>query len=68
MCSWIGAILYRSSFSAIIHDVDHPGVPNAQVYKKSVAEQNSVELGWEMLMQGEYEALRGCIYQTEEDL
>jgi hypothetical protein len=65
-------------FSAIIHDVDHPGVPNAQlvkentrnaqIYKKSVAEQNSVKLGWEMLMQGEYEALRACIYQTEEDL
>eukprot|EP00980_Cylindrotheca_fusiformis_P017838 scaffold5650_cov121-Cylindrotheca_fusiformis.AAC.6 len=38
-------------FSAIIHDVDHPGVPNAQlvkentrcaqIYKKSVAEQKS---------------------------
>jgi hypothetical protein len=65
-------------FSAIIHDVDHPGVPNAQlvkentpnaqIYKKSVAEQNSVKLGWEMLMQGEYESLRACIYQTEEDL
>eukprot|EP00980_Cylindrotheca_fusiformis_P006947 scaffold1455_cov102-Cylindrotheca_fusiformis.AAC.1 len=43
-------------FSAIIHDMDHPGVPNAQlvkentrsaqIFKKSVAEQNSVELAW----------------------
>eukprot|EP00980_Cylindrotheca_fusiformis_P010482 scaffold2324_cov116-Cylindrotheca_fusiformis.AAC.9 len=66
-------------FSAIIHDVDHPGVPNsqlvkentrsAQIYKnKSVAEQNSVELAWDMLMQDEYEDLRACIYQTKEDL
>eukprot|EP00980_Cylindrotheca_fusiformis_P029275 scaffold22794_cov113-Cylindrotheca_fusiformis.AAC.1 len=66
-------------FSAIIHDVDHPGVPNsqlvkentrsAQIYKnKSVAEQNSVELAWDMLMQVEYEDLRACIYQTKEDL
>eukprot|EP00980_Cylindrotheca_fusiformis_P018546 scaffold6142_cov116-Cylindrotheca_fusiformis.AAC.3 len=65
-------------FSAIIHDVDHPGVPNAQlvkektrnaeIYKKSVAEQNSVELAWEMLMSDEYSALRACIYQTESDL
>eukprot|EP00980_Cylindrotheca_fusiformis_P018550 scaffold6142_cov116-Cylindrotheca_fusiformis.AAC.7 len=65
-------------FSAIIHDVDHPGVPNAQLvkektrnaeyYKKSVAEQNSVELAWDMLMSGEYSALRACIYQTESDL
>eukprot|EP00980_Cylindrotheca_fusiformis_P008036 scaffold1710_cov120-Cylindrotheca_fusiformis.AAC.2 len=66
-------------FSAIIHDIDHPGVPNsqlvkedtrsAQIYKmKSVAEQNSVELAWDMLMQDEYEDLRACIYQTKEDL
>eukprot|EP00980_Cylindrotheca_fusiformis_P012967 scaffold3236_cov66-Cylindrotheca_fusiformis.AAC.33 len=65
-------------FSAVIHDVDHPGVPNAQlvreksrnaqIYKKSIAEQNSVELAWEMLMQSEYKELRACIYQSEEDL
>eukprot|EP00980_Cylindrotheca_fusiformis_P004909 scaffold1043_cov117-Cylindrotheca_fusiformis.AAC.4 len=65
-------------YSAIIHDVDHPGVPNAQlvkektrnaqIYKKSVAEQNSVELAWDMLMADEYSALRACIYQTESDL
>eukprot|EP00980_Cylindrotheca_fusiformis_P000042 scaffold14_cov130-Cylindrotheca_fusiformis.AAC.12 len=66
-------------FSAIIHDVDHPGVPNSQLVKentrsaqtyknKSVAEQNSVELAWDMLMQDEYEDLRACIYQTKEDL
>jgi len=65
-------------FSAIIHDVDHPGVPNtqlvkentrnAQIYKKSIAEQNSILLAWEMLMQNEYAALRSCIYQTEEEL
>eukprot|EP00980_Cylindrotheca_fusiformis_P022612 scaffold9514_cov106-Cylindrotheca_fusiformis.AAC.1 len=65
-------------FSAIIHDMDHPGVPNAQlvkentrraqIFKKSVAEQNSVELAWAMLMGNEYDALRACIYHTEEDL
>lgn len=44
-------------FSALIHDVDHTGVPNAtlvkenakiaELYKqKSVAEQNSVDLAW----------------------
>ena len=65
-------------FSAIVHDMDHPGVPNtqlvkestrsAQIYKKSVAEQNSVELAWGLLMGDEYEALRGCIYQTAEEL
>eukprot|EP00980_Cylindrotheca_fusiformis_P011134 scaffold2557_cov121-Cylindrotheca_fusiformis.AAC.17 len=65
-------------FSAVIHDMDHPGVPNAQlvkentqsahIFKKSVAEQNSVELAWGMLMGEEYEALRACIYNTEDGL
>eukprot|EP00980_Cylindrotheca_fusiformis_P021530 scaffold8370_cov105-Cylindrotheca_fusiformis.AAC.3 len=65
-------------FSAIIHDMDHPGVSNAQlvkentrsaqIFKKSVAEQNSVELAWGLLMGEEYEALRACIYHTEDDL
>eukprot|EP00980_Cylindrotheca_fusiformis_P026969 scaffold18232_cov69-Cylindrotheca_fusiformis.AAC.1 len=58
--------------------MDHPGVPNvqlvkektrnAQIFKKSVAEQNSVELAWGMLMSEEYGALRACIYHTAEDL
>eukprot|EP00980_Cylindrotheca_fusiformis_P003231 scaffold735_cov116-Cylindrotheca_fusiformis.AAC.1 len=65
-------------FSALIHDVDHPGVPNAQlvkekswwaqIYKKSVAEQKSVDIAWDMLMSDEYAAIRACIYQTEEEL
>eukprot|EP00980_Cylindrotheca_fusiformis_P007982 scaffold1700_cov91-Cylindrotheca_fusiformis.AAC.1 len=58
--------------------MDHPGVPNAQlgkentrraqIFKESVAEQNSVELACAMLMGEEYDALRACIYNTEEDL
>lgn len=62
-------------FSALIHDVDHPGVPNAQLivendplanhYKKSVAEQNSVDLAWELLMKDDFKDLRRTIYRTE---
>eukprot|EP00980_Cylindrotheca_fusiformis_P009471 scaffold2070_cov105-Cylindrotheca_fusiformis.AAC.2 len=65
-------------FSALIHDVDHPGVPNAQlvkeksrcaqIYQKSVAEQKSVDIAWDMLMSDEYSALRACIYETEDEL
>ena len=65
-------------FSAVIHDADHPGVPNAQlvrentrmaqIYKKSIAEQNSVELVWELLMSEKYADLRSCIYSNEEEL
>lgn len=62
-------------FSALIHDVDHTGLPNAQLVKdqnevavkfknRSVAEQNSTHLGWELLMDKRFQRLRKCIYQT----
>jgi 3'5'-cyclic nucleotide phosphodiesterase len=62
--------------SALIHDVDHPGVPNSQlcienkvradVYQsKSVAEQNSLDLSWDMLMDDQFADLRAAIYTTE---
>lgn len=65
--------------SALIHDIDHPGVPNAQLIKegdpmakqynnKSIAEQNSVDLAWELLHEPAYKDLRHCIYQTETEL
>jgi class 3 adenylate cyclase len=66
-------------FSALIHDVDHPGVPNFQFIKEkphigvlynnqSVAEQNSVELAWELLMEPQYVELQKAIYQTKDEL
>jgi hypothetical protein len=62
--------------AALIHDVDHRGVPNfvlckeepnlAAAYKdKSVAEQNSVDLAWNALMDPSFAVLRGCIYGDE---
>jgi len=62
-------------FSALIHDVDHSGVPNAQLVKehsavatmyknKSVAEQNSIDVGWGLLMEPTYANLRRHIYTT----
>jgi hypothetical protein len=63
-------------FSTLIHDVDHQGVPNAQLiaekteiaafYKgMSIAEQNSVDLAWELLMGEDYTDLRAAIYDCE---
>ena len=65
-------------FSALIHDVDHTGVPNTQLVKegsqiaiyykgKSVAEQNSVDLAWDLFMSEEFSDLRKaiCVDQTE---
>lgn len=62
--------------SALIHDLDHPGVPNAQLIKekiyladlyknKSIAEQNSVDKSWILLIEGNYSNLRRAIYRHE---
>jgi hypothetical protein len=58
-----------------IHDVDHPGVPNAQlvkeqapltsIYSRSAAELNSLDLAWSLLMDDKYQCLRSSIYATE---
>ena len=66
-------------FSAMIHDVDHFGIPNTQLVKekaeiavlyreKSVAEQHSVDIAWDLLMQPEFSDLRSCIYATQSEL
>lgn len=66
-------------FSAVIHDVDHAGVSNAQLVKegreialryksKCVAEQNSVDIAWNLLMQDKYKQLRQCICSSDEEL
>lgn len=65
-------------FSALIHDLQHPGVPNtvlikeendmAKMYKnKSVAEQHSVAVGWDLLMEPNFANLRACIYSSQKE-
>lgn len=69
---------FACGFSALIHDLDHHGVPNAVLvrekaelalkYKgKSVQEQNSVDLAWGVLMKPEFEKLRSCICADQEE-
>ena len=69
---------FAAVFSALIHDLDHAGVPNtvlvnenraiARKYKgKSVAEQNSVDLALKMLLQPEFRDLQDCIYANEDE-
>ena len=64
--------------SALIHDVDHQGVPNAQLVKeayppaasyqnRSVAENNSVDLAWKLLLDDSFSDLRRAIYRTESE-
>ena len=66
-------------FSALIHDADHRGVSNVQLAKeepemgdlyhcKSVAEQNSLDVSWELLMSSQFDQLRTLLFGTEAEL
>lgn len=66
-------------FAALVHDCDHPGVPNAQFAKenpslaaryanKSLAEQNSVDIAWDLLMMETFCDLQRAIFATESEL
>ena len=66
-------------FCALIHDVDHRGVTNAQLghenpemaakYKnRALAEQNSVDIAWDELMKPKYTNLQQCIFGNESEL
>jgi 3'5'-cyclic nucleotide phosphodiesterase len=65
--------------ASLIHDVDHPGVPNAQLAREnssfvamyngqSLAEQNSFDLAWKLLMDGQFYHLRRVIYVNVAEL
>ena len=69
---------FACAFAAVIHDVDHMGVPNMQLVKeqsalaiqyknKSVAEQNSFDMSWQLLMEDQFSDLRSAIYGTEDE-
>ncbi|CAB9522230.1 Receptor-type guanylate cyclase gcy [Seminavis robusta] len=64
--------------SALIHDADHPGVPNSTLVKeehplaskyknKSVAEQNSVDLAWRIVTNRDFKDLHACIYSSMDE-
>lgn len=71
--------LFSVVFSALIHDANHPGVPNPQLieenedvaskYKsRSVAEQRSFDLSWKLLMEKRFNLLRSTICCNDEEL
>ena len=70
---------FACALSALIHDADHRGVPNSRLiveqpllaerYKnRSVAEQNSFDLAWDLLMQDDFASLRTTLCPTPSDL
>jgi class 3 adenylate cyclase len=72
-------LMFAVAFAALIHDVDHAGVPNTRLVKedvnlakkyryKSVAEKHSIRLVWERLMDAEFRELRSCLCPTQLEL
>ena len=66
-------------FAALIHDVDHEGCPNFILAKekpalqavysgRSIAEQNSVDVAWKVLMNEEFRELRNVIYVNDTEM
>lgn len=71
--------IFACAFSALIHDVDHQGVPNSQLVKegtelaakyhnRSVAEQHSIDVAWSLLMMDHFSELRLTIASTGTEL
>ncbi|CAB9518934.1 Receptor-type guanylate cyclase gcy [Seminavis robusta] len=69
---------FALAFAILIHDADHPGVPNSTLVrengrlsrifeKRSIAEQNSFQCAWDLLMDPGFEELREAIYASNEE-
>ena len=65
-------------FSALVHDVGHPGISNGQLGKEEpqlarkymnrcVAEQQSIDVAWNLLMHPSFSNLRAAMWQSEAD-
>ena len=65
--------------AALIHDVDHQGVPNTRLVEeedsvaikydgRSVAEQNSVDISWALFLEPQFSELRGAVCPTDKEL
>ena len=66
---------FAVAFCGLIHDADHPGVPNTQLIKedpvlgsrfheRSVAEQNSLMQCFDLLTQDSYSTLRSVLFAS----
>jgi len=66
-------------FSSLVHDVDHQGVPNAQLVKeldplaiqfdnRSVAEKRSITIAWNVLMEDRFRELQSLIFVNGDEM
>lgn len=71
-------VLFAITFSALVHDLDHSGVPNfilaqeqpqiGEKYKgRAIAEQHSIDVAWALLMSDQFSSLRKAIYGNVEE-
>jgi class 3 adenylate cyclase len=71
-------VQFACVFSALIHDVGHSGVPNAQLAQEdpematryrnqSIAEQHSIDIAWSMLMEPCYADLCRSIFTSDDE-
>ncbi|KAL3912259.1 MAG: hypothetical protein SGILL_006953 [Bacillariaceae sp.] len=69
---------FACAFCGLIHDADHPGVSNAQFVKEnamlgkrfqglSVAEQNSLNLCFQLLASHQFKHLRAVLFANDQD-
>lgn len=70
---------FAGAFSALIHDADHQGIPNSQLIEeneamaryysnRSVAEQNSLDLAWSLLMNNKFKDFLHTLCGTPAEL
>jgi hypothetical protein len=75
----MGTWLTHCVVSCCSHDLDHPGVPNAQLVKeqsrtakiyanRSISEQQSLDMAWDLLMDPSYQQLVRTICGTQDEL
>lgn len=71
-------IRFAIVLSALVHDIGHTGVPNGRLAEenpalaskyndKSIAEQNSIDVAWKILMAGCFSNLRQAIFGSSKE-
>lgn len=71
-------VVFACALAAIIHDVDHPALPNylfkhentqmaGRYAGRCIAEQNSLDVAWNLLLEDRFKQLRAAIVRSEEE-